>query len=423
MMMDSASMKLHPSVHTLSNGMRVVLESLPYVHSASAGLWIKTGSAQEDKDVAGISHFLEHLFFKGTTDRSARDLMESIESKGGHINAFTSREYTCLYVKTLDQHLHTGIEVLADILKHSTYADLEKERNVILEEIAAGIDTPDDYIHDLLAEKFWPEHAIGRPIAGWHDTVSNTDLEKVRAYKEQWYQPENMVMAIVGNVDEAVVLQQLEEEFASLPQVAVPALQDAPTFGTGQILEPREISQNHLTMAFPGTLISNPERYRYDMVNSILGGGMTSRLFESIREEAGLAYSIYSFNSAHEQTGMFGMYAAIAPENLQKTVDLISKELKELQDTPVSDKEMESNREQLKGGLLLALENTFNRMARMARSLMYFDRILTIEEIIAGVDGVASEHVQELAQNTFTESRCAMAVLGQVENQSVTIPL
>jgi predicted Zn-dependent peptidase len=422
-MQNDAMMQLHPTVHTLSNGMRVVLESLPYVHSASAGIWIKTGSANEAKDVAGISHFLEHLFFKGTTNRSARDLMEAIESKGGHINAFTSREYTCLYVKTLDQHLHTGLEVLADIIKNSTYADLEKERNVILEEIAAGIDTPDDYIHDLLAEKFWPDHAIGRPIAGWHDTVSNTGLEQVRTYKEQWYQPENMVIAIVGNVDEAVVLRQLEDEFAALPKKAVPPPLESPKHGAGLALEPREISQNHLSMAFPGTHITNPERYRYDMVNSILGGGMTSRLFESIREEAGLAYSIYSYNSAHERTGMFGMYAAIAPENLQQTVDLIAKELKTLQDTPVSDAEMDSNREQLKGGLLLALENTFNRMARMARSILYFDRILPVDEIIAGVDVVSKEDIQELAQQTFTESQCALAVLGQVENESVTIPL
>jgi len=407
-----ATIGLAPQQHTLSNGMKVVFEHLPYVHSVSVGVWIKTGSANETPEIAGISHFLEHMFFKGTQSRTTREIMESIESKGGHLNAFTSREYTCLYVKALDQHVDTAIEILADIVNNSTFGDLEKERNVILEEIASGIDVPDDYVHDLLSDKFWPNHSMGRPIAGYHDTVSSTELEHIQAYKDAWYCPENMLVAVVGNFDSELLIKRIANGFEGIPNIQSPEGYTVPDLGSGVLIEPRDIAQNHLTLGFPGTSITQDNRYAYDMLSSTLGGGSTSRLFESIREEAGLAYSIYSYNSAHENTGMMGMYAAIAPENLQQTLDLISKEIKELQDTPISDAELESNREQLKGGLLLALENTFNRMARMARSLMFFDEIKSIDDILEGINLVQANDIQSLAQQTFKTDNHVMAVLG-----------
>lgn len=414
---------LAPQQHTLSNGLKVVFEHLPYVHSVSVGVWIKTGSANETPEIAGISHFLEHMFFKGTKSRTTREIMESIESKGGHLNAFTSREYTCLYVKALDQHVDTAIEILSDIVNHSTYGDLDKERNVILEEIASGIDVPDDYVHDLLSGKFWPDHPMGRPIAGYHDTVSSTDLEHIRTYKDAWYCPENMLVAVVGNFDSDLLIKQIESGFESIPQAPSPERYGSPILGSGVLIEPRDIAQNHLTLGFPGTSITQENRYAYDMLSSTLGGGSTSRLFESIREEAGLAYSIYSYNSAHEHTGMLGMYAAIAPENLQKTLDLISKEIKGLQDTSISDKELESNREQLKGGLLLALENTFNRMARMARSLMFFGEIKTVDEILEGINSVGASDIQTLAQQTFTMDNHVVAVLGPAVDSEPSMSL
>lgn len=410
--MSSTELSLSPEIHTLENGMSVVTEHLPYVHSVSIGVWIKTGSAHEEPKVAGISHFLEHMLFKGTPTRSSKQLMQEIESRGGSMNAFTSKEYTCLYVKILDQHLDIALDVLSDIIKNCVFNDLDKERNVILEEIASGYDVPDDHIHDMLSAHFFPKHPLGRPIAGTHETVSNTHLEDIRVYKDVWYRPSNMVISLVGSFDDATIVTQLRDYFGDIEEGTVEYKPELPTFGSGVVWEERDIAQNHLAMAFPGTSILGGNRYRYDMLSSIFGGGSTSRLFDSIREEAGLCYAIYSYNAMYQNAGALNLYAAIAPENLQMTIDLIRDEIKKLQDEPVGEEELNSNREQLKGGLLLALEGTFNRMARMARSLLFHDRIIPIPEILEKVDAVTAEDVQQLAQDTFTESKCTTAVLG-----------
>jgi len=418
----AAHVTLAPSVRTLDNGLTVVSECLPYLHSATVGVWIRTGSANEEEEHAGISHFLEHLFFKGTKSRTSRELMDAIESRGGHMNAFTTREYTCLYVKTLDDHVPTAIEVLGDIVKNSLFSDLEKERNVILEEIASGIDVPDEHVHDMLTGALWPNHAVGRPIAGSLESVSRTDLEDVQAYKETWYRPENIVIAIVGNVDESTIFERIESEFGSIPRGTMPEQFGTPVPRACIEAIDRDIAQDHMAFAFPSCSLVDPKRYVFDMLSSTLGGGMTSRLFETIREDAGLAYSIYSFNSSLANAGMFGIYAAIAPENLQKTISLCFDELKKLCDTPISDEELQSNREQLKGGLLIALEATFNRMSRIVRSLMYFDRVMTVREILDGVDAVTAEDLQTAAQDIFTKDKCAMAILGPKSEQPVELP-
>ncbi len=404
--------KLEPQIHTMPNGLRVVAEHLPYVHSVSVGIWIKTGSANESAEVAGISHFLEHMLFKGTPTRTSRDLMEVIECRGGHMNAFTSKEYTCLYVKTLSQHLESGLDVLSDIIKNCIYSDLEKERNVILEEIASGIDVPDEHIHDMMAQQVWPTHPLGRPVAGSHETVSNTHLEHIKAYKEHWYCPENMLVSLVGQFDDQIIMAQLEGFFGDIAESSIDHVWEAPQAQGGTVWEERDIAQNHLALSFPGTSVYGENRYHYDMLSSVFGGGSTSRLFDSIREEAGFAYSIYSYNSIYHQTGALGVYAAVAPENLRQALDLTRDEIKKLQDELVGDDELNSNREQLKGGLLLALEGTFNRMSRMARSMMFHNRIVTTNEILDKVDEVTAEDIQALAQQTFVEDTSAMAVLG-----------
>lgn len=422
-MRETAYAPLAPTVRTLPNGLTIVSEHLPYLHSTSIGVWIMAGSANEKPEQAGISHFLEHLFFKGTDTRTARDLMDAIESRGGQLNAFTTREHTCLFVKTLDRHAETGLEILTDIVKHSTFCDLEKERNVILEEIATGKDSPDEHIHDLLSEHTWPGHALGRPIAGYEETVEKTTLRDVRAYKEARYQPENMYIAIVGNIDEDALFRQVTDAFGDLPSSKVVKDTSVPTFSAGVHFEERDISQNHLAFAFPGTSVLDPARYTFDMLSSTLGGGSTSRLFETIREREGLAYAIYSFNSMFLNAGVLGIYAAIAPENLQRTFDLCVDELHTLQDTAMPEEELLSNREQLKGGLLLALEGTFNRMARMVRSLMLFDRIIPVEEILESVDAVTAQDVQQLAQKVFAKDNCAVAVLGPRGETPLTLSL
>lgn len=418
MSQSGSQQSLAPKVHTLDNGLTVVTERLPYLRSVTVGVWIATGSAMESKKLSGISHFLEHLFFKGTHARTSREIVDLIESKGGHLNAFTTREYTCLYAKTLDTHVEDAIEILGDIVNNSIFCDLEKERNVVLEEIASGHDVPEDHIHDVLTTRMWPNHPLGRPIAGSIDSVSRIGLEDIKAYKDTWYQAGNMYVCIVGNFDETAVTEQVTKEFSNLAAGTPQAPVSGPANHSGVETIARDIAQNHLAFAFPGTQIKAEDRYVYDILSSALGGGSTSRLFEVIREKEGLAYAIYSFNSAYLTNGMLGVYAAIAPENLALTLDLCANELRRFREEPMSDDELISNREQLKGGLLLALEGTFSRMARVTRSLMYFGRIMSVDEILQGIDAVNAEAIQQLAQRIFTNETCAMAILGP-ENGSV----
>lgn len=415
--------RFDPTIQRLDNGLTVAMECIPYVHSASVGIWVKTGSANERIEQAGISHFLEHLFFKGTETRTARELMEAVESRGGQMNAFTSREYTCLYVRSLSEHVSAGIEILADILKNSTFCDLEKERNVILEEIASSIDVPEEYAHDLLSQRAWPGKAVGRPIAGWHDSVSSITLDNIRSYKEAWYRPDNLYVSIAGKFDEGAVLEQVEREFGSLKGALSEELEVQDGFSGGIETVERDIAQNHVAFGFPGPAITDPRRYAYDLLSSVLGGGSTSRLFERIRENEGLAYSIYSFHSGYRDTGMLGVYAAIAPENLERVLEISFEELGKLQKNPLPSEELHSNAEQLKGGLLLSLEGTFSRMARMVRSLMYFDRVIPIDEILASVDAVTVEDIGSLAKEVFKKEQCAMTILGPSSTHAMAIGL
>lgn len=406
------------AIHKLNNGITVLLEPLPYLRSASAGVWIKTGSSNERPEQSGVSHFLEHLFFKGTTTRTARQLVEAVESKGGHLNAFTSRDYTCLYAKMLGEHVGTGIEILADILKDSQFYDFEKERNVVLEEIASIEDVPEDHAHDLLVQRLWPDHALGRPITGTEETLSAMTIEDVRAYFAEWYRPENLIISVAGSFDEDALLEQISNEFETITAPSSLPRPAAPTFGAGTGIVERDVAQNHLCMGFPGPGIHEERRYIYNMLSSVLGGGSTSRLFETIREQEGLAYSIYTFHSSYWDAGMMGIYAAIAPENLDKTINLTCAELKRVRDELVPEDEVVLNREQLKGGMLMALESTFNRMTRMSKSYMYHGRILTTDEIVAAIDAVTAGDIQDLARERFTSDQCAMVILGPINGNT-----
>ena len=399
-------------MHTLANGMTVCMEALPYLHSASAGVWIRTGSGNERVEECGVAHFLEHLFFKGTKTRDVHQIMEAIESRGGQLNAFTSREYTCLYVKVLDKYTTTGIEILADLIKNSLFCDLEKERNVVLEEITAVEDTPDDLVHDLMAAHHWPGHALGRAIAGTIKSVSALDYERVVNFYQRWYTPENMVFSIAGNIDTEAVLKQVRDEFEAIPGGSTPAPFPAPTFNAGVKTVERDIAQSHMTLSFPGLALGDERKYVYDLTGNVLGGGSTSRLFMRIRENEGLAYSIYAYNAFYRSTGMLGVYAGVAPEQLGKALTLTFEELRKLRDDGVPEKELELNREQIKGGMLMALESTSTRMARMAKSVLYHGEIIPIATIIKRIDAVTCADVQDCARNTFVPEKCALLVLG-----------
>ncbi len=406
---------LDPIIHTLDNGLRVVCEHLPYVHSASMGVWARTGSGHETAAEAGISHFIEHLLFKGTERRTARQIMEAIEGRGGQLNAFTTREYTCYYARVLDQHAASAFDVLADMVKNSTFHDLDKERNVILEEISMIKDVPEDYVHDLMTEHVWRDHPLGRPISGYEETVSAATVETVRGYRDLWYTPENMLVSIVGRFDEKAFLRQVNEEFGKLPARRAPSVAGgAPTYFSGERFDRRTVAQDHVVCTFPSVPLTDPRRFAYDMLSSVLGGGSTSRLFERIREQEGMAYSVYSFNSMLAAGGLMGFYAGVAPENLQKTLDLSSEELLRLREEPLSDEELSIHCEQMKGGLVLALENSFSRMSRLVRSLIYQGRIVPVSEVLANLERVTKSDVQSAARAVFTASTSALTVVGPV---------
>jgi len=407
------------AVHPLPNGLRIAIERLPHLHSATAGVWIKSGSANEQPHESGIAHFLEHLFFKGTETRTTHQLMSAIESRGGHINAFTSREYTCLYVKMLDRDIHIGIEILADLIKNSLFSDWEKERNVILEEIASIEDTPDEYVHDLLAEHHWPNHPMGRPISGTLQSVSALTLDHVRAFHRSWYTPGEMIVSIAGNFDEEAVLEQVKREFEGLPANPTPERTGPPEFVPGIHGIQRDIAQAHVCLAFPAPHVGDEQRFACDLASSILGGGSTSWLFEKIREEEGLAYTIYAFNSFHVTAGMLGVYAAVAPESYDLAMSLTFEALRKLRDEGVSTEELEMNRQQIKGNLLMALESTSARMSRMAKSLIYYDRIVSIDEVIERLDAVTREQVQGYAQRAFGPTNCTLTVLGPARGYDI----
>ena len=328
-------------LHRLDNGFTIAMERLPYLHSASLGIWIKTGSAAEERHEAGLAHFLEHLFFKGTKTRNVHEIMEAVESRGGYLNAATSREYTTLYVRMLSKHINVGIEILADILMNSTFTDTEKERGVILEEIAAIEDTPDELAHDLLSEFHWPNHPLGRPVSGYADTVSSMNYDDFQRFYKAWYKPSNMVFSIAGNFDEEQVLDQVSNCFGALPAGDTAQLDSAPTFQAGIQVVERPISQTHIGIAMPGPSSLDEKRYMCNLLAGILGGGGTSRLFEIIREQEGLAYSVYAYHASHIPTGMLGIYEAVAPKNCQRALDLTFRELRRMREETVSLEELE----------------------------------------------------------------------------------
>jgi predicted Zn-dependent peptidase len=399
-------------VRVLPNGLRVAFDPLPYVRSVSAGVWILAGSANETAMQSGISHFLEHLFFKGTATRSAHQLMAAVEGRGGHINAFTGRDCTCIYVKVLDTQLRTGIEILADIIKNSQFQDLDKERNVILEEIASSEDIPEDFAHDLFAQRLWPGHPMGLPVTGTVEAVNRIGLEDIHAYYTQRYRPQGMVISIAGRFDIEETYQLLADEFGEMTAVPIPDSPAPPQWGAGVEQVERDVGQSHLCFGFPGPTVNDPRRYVYDMLSSVLGGGSTSRLFEQIREEAGLAYSIYTFHSCHVLSGTLGVYAAVAPENLHKTLELAFRELRDVRDRPLGEEELLTNQEQINGNVLMSLESTFGRMTRLAKGLLYRNRIIPVDEVLEAVNAVSANDIQGLAQELFSQEKCTMVVLG-----------
>lgn len=390
--------------YTCQNGVRIVLEHIPTVRSVAIGIWIGTGSRFEIPQNNGVSHFLEHMFFKGTKSRSAKEIAESFDSIGGQVNAFTSKEYTCYYAKVLDTHSQFALDVLADMFFNSTFVEeeLKKERNVVLEEIKMYEDTPDDIVHDLLSKAIYVDHPLGYPILGTEETLNTFTGESLKEYIHQRYTPENVVISIAGNVKETFI-QEVEKYFGSYEGGYHEPKENTPSFHSNRISRKKETEQAHLCIGFEGLKVGHEDIYSLITLNNILGGSMSSRLFQEVREQRGLAYSVFSYHSAYQDSGIVTIYGGTGAKQLDVLFETIQETLDKLKQDGITEKELINSKEQLKGSLMLSLESTNSRMSRNGKNELLLKRHRSLDEITDQIDSVTKKSVDEMAQDVFTD--------------------
>lgn len=397
----------------LSNGLRVVYEKIPTCRSVSLGIWVKTGSRNETEEQNGISHFIEHMLFKGTDRFTAKDIAELFDGIGGAVNAFTTKEYTCYYVKVLDEHLPLAMDVLADMFFHSRIdmEELDKERNVILEEISMYEDTPDDLVHDLLAKASYGSHPLGQTILGKEANLLRVQPDDLRAYMNQHYNTSNTVVSIAGNINDEVV-QLVEKHFGSFANQGSASVLQPPPFIGEAIFHEKKTEQNHICLALPGCPIGDADLYAMIILNNTIGGGMSSRLFQEIREKRGLAYSVYSYHSSQIDSGLFTIYTGTAPKQTEEVLKVSMEIIGEMLAKGMSDSELRKGKEQLKGSLILSLESTSSRMNRLGKNELMQGKHFTLDEIIARIESVDIQQVNGLAKRLFAQP-FALAMVGQ----------
>lgn len=409
--------------YTLENGIPLVTECIRNMHSVTLGIWVKVGSRFESPDKNGISHFLEHMFFKGTKKRTARDIAVEIDSIGGDLNAFTSRETTTFYVKVLDQHIERGLDLLSDIFLHSTFPeeDIEKEKRIIKEEIKMVEDTPDDYINDLFYMNVWGNSGIGLPVLGKRETVKSFKREDIVTHIKKYYGTKDIVIACAGNFNPDQLLASLNRLFGGLRRGSEPKKGETPEFRPSVNIYQKDLSEVHICMGVKGLPQASPDRYVLYLINAILGAGVSSRLFQEIREKRGLAYSIYSFIASYIDTGLFGVYAGTAKKRVSEVIDLVVKEMKGLKDT-IKEEELQRAKDQIKGNLILGLESTSNRMQNIARQEIYYGRYYSPEDVIRSIERVNLSHVRELAERLIGDNSIAITLLGPVQPSQLALP-
>ena len=407
----------------LPNGIRIVTERMLHVRSVAVGVWVETGSRNEAAERGGISHLIEHLVFKGTATRTAQAIARTMDSVGGQMDAFTTKEHTCFYVQVLDEHLPLAVDLLTDILLHPLFdaEELEREKSVVLQEIKMVEDTPDDMIHDIFAAQVWEGHPLGRPILGTRERVNGFGRETVRSHFGDEYVPGRIVIAVAGNVTHAEVVDLFGARFngdRGAPVDRAPAGGPA-RLAAGVNIVPKTLEQVHLVMGFPGLHHAAPERYALFLLNDVIGGSMSSRLFQEIRERQGLVYAIHSGVQAFVDTGTLYVYAATDAQNFSKVLKSILKEIRELKKAGITEEELRRAKDHLKGSLMLSLESTASRMNRLAKQEMRFASFLSIDEMMGAIDGVGLEEVQALIQRVLDEEQLALMALGPVARRNL----
>ena len=400
---------------SISNGGKLVVEDIPYLKSAAVGVYIRVGSRNETSSLAGVSHFIEHMLFKGTPQRTARDIAESMEGMGGQLNAFTSKEYTCLYARTLDEDIYSAMDIVFDMLFNSLMAekDLDTERNVVIEEINMYEDTPDELIHDVFARKFWNGHPMGNSILGSLESISEMNRDELYQYYKKYYVPANMIISVAGNVDNIKVKDFVESKLASQKGIQPFSAIDKPAECAPFInLLPKEVEQMQICLGVPGVSYRHEDRYIQNVMNSILGGGMSSRLFQRLREELGLAYSVYSYPASYSDTGLYSIYIGTSPSKVGQFCAAFYEQIEQFINHGVTDEEITRTQKLIKSSISLGLESVMNRMTRLGKSILMYDQIVPPEEVIEKVYAVKPFMVQEMAQRIFKPELFSLAAIG-----------
>jgi predicted Zn-dependent peptidase len=406
-------------ITALANGVRVITEAMPHVRSVSVGIWVGSGSRRETPEQNGISHFIEHMLFKGTTRRSAEDIARSVDSIGGNLDAFTAKELVCFNTKVLDEHLSLAFDVLADLVLHPLFRpeDIEKEKGVILEEIKMEADSPDYLVHEIFSSNFWKDHPLGKPILGTPQTVKRFDHDMVRAFYSAVYEPSNLIVTAAGNLTHEGLVALAREHLDSLPPGGPAPADHAPvTHARIALRNKKSLEQVHLCLGVPSYPLPHEERFACYVLNTLLGGGMSSRLFQNIRERQGLAYAVFSELNPYRDTGCLSIYAGTSIESARKVVESITNEFRDLKERAVPEEELRRAKDHLKGSLMLSLESTASRMSNLARQELYFGRFFTLDELVESIESVSAGDVKRIAQTFFDPKQIALTVLGSLEN-------
>jgi predicted Zn-dependent peptidase len=398
----------------LDNGLRLITETMPHVRSVTIGVWLTRGSRHESDERSGIAHFVEHMLFKGSDTRTAEDIAQSIDSIGGQLDAFTAKEYASYYIKVLDEHLPLAVDLLADIVLRPAFAadEIEREKKVVLEEIKMVEDTPDDLVHELFTQHFWEGHPLGRPILGSKETVEGLTRDALRQYFTGAYVGSNIIISAAGNIQHAQVRALIEAAFGAVPKSGEPLNGTSPATVSQVVTRTKDLEQSHVCLGTSCYPQRHDDRYVSYILNTVLGGSMSSRLFQNVREKRGLAYSVFSGISAYRDAGNLTIYAGCANDAVEQVVDLCVAELRAMKQAPVPESELRRAKDHLKGSLMLSLENTASRMSHLARQEIYFDRHFGLDETLEGVERVSADDVMRVAHDLFSGGPLAATVVG-----------
>lgn len=398
----------------LPNGLRILTEEIEHVRSAALGIWVGAGSRDEREGYEGTAHFIEHMFFKGTEHRNARALAESLEAVGGQLNAFTTKEYTCYYAKVLDEDIDLAIDVLSDMFFNSLYdeKEIEKEKNVVIEEIKMYEDSPDEIIHDVFSEHVWNDHPLGKPILGTEESIRSLTREKIMLFLNDHYAPDNVVIAVAGKIKHEEVVQKLSAQFGTFQRGGRRVLEGTPTGQKVEHYQLKETEQTHIILGVPGLGQDDKDIYAMHIFNNILGGGLSSRLFQEIREQRGLAYSVFSYHATYVDTGLFVIYAGTSPKNTQEVIECILEEVLNIKQNGMSAQELERIKAQIKGGLYLGLEAVSSRMSRLGKTELTYNRVLSPEEVVEKLESVTLEDILRVIGRLWQRDKISIMTLG-----------